>query len=107
MNREAILEILLYKLEEGTGTEFHKIMVEQSIPLHEKEKMKVISYGQSLHNPDSYYLIREYENSEHLENSQREFYSNSEWLNGPRDQIISKIKTSTKSIIPKTSLENL
>ncbi|MGO2370183.1 MAG: NIPSNAP family protein [Serratia sp. (in: enterobacteria)] len=93
------VEILLYSLQTGTGEAFHQIMHEISVPLHRTCGMDVVRYGQSLHDPDSYYLIRAYDNAEHLETSQSAFYASDAWRSGPRESIIALIASSIKSVI--------
>ncbi|MBC3213784.1 NIPSNAP family protein [Serratia fonticola] len=94
-----IVEILLYTLKPDTGHEFHQIMQDMSVPLHRNIGMDVVAYGNSLHAADSYYLIRVYDSLEHLEISQDEFYRSDAWRNGPREAIIERIMTSTKSVV--------
>ncbi|ALR99987.1 hypothetical protein ATZ33_00890 [Enterococcus silesiacus] len=104
MNKNEIWEVLIYKLKENTGSKFHKIMMKESMPLHKKKGMKIVNHGQALHDPDTYFLIRAYHNLQHLEASQHEFYSDEEWLDGPREKIIALIDSSTKTIIPSSML---
>lgn len=94
-----VVEILLYTLKSGTGSEFHKIMNEVSVPLHRSVHMDVISYGSSLHDPDAYYLIRAYDSLDHLNASQDAFYKSEAWRSGPRTDIIDRIDTSLKSVL--------
>jgi hypothetical protein len=94
-----VVEILLYTLKSGTGSEFHKIMNEVSVPLHRNVRMDVVSYGNSLHDPDAYYLIRAYDSLDHLNSSQDAFYKSEEWRRGPRTDIIKRIGISLKSIV--------
>ncbi|SCW87318.1 NIPSNAP protein [Paenibacillus tianmuensis] len=94
-----VIEILLYTLKPGTGGEFHRIMQEISVPLHRKVGMDVVAYGNSLHDPDAYYLIRSYDSLDHLGSSQDAFYKSEAWRNGPRVDIIERISTSLKSVV--------
>ncbi|MGJ0578065.1 NIPSNAP family protein [Xenorhabdus bovienii] len=104
-----IIEILQYELKAATGKEFHRIMTEISVPLHEKTGIDVISYGNSLHNSDSYYLIRAFGDLDEMNNILTAFYSSDDWINGPKIEIIEKINKSMKSIIalPKVSIDAL
>jgi hypothetical protein len=86
-----LVEIRSYKLKPGTGAKFHALVTSQSMPLLLAAQMDVVAYGQSLHDADSYCLIRSYESMEHLSASQEEFYSSSAWRQGPREAIISLI----------------
>lgn len=94
-----VVEILLYTLKPGTGSEFHKIMDEVSVPLHRSVDMDVVSYGNSLHDADAYYLIRAYDSLDHLNSSQDAFYKSEGWRSGPRTDIIGRIATSLKSVL--------
>ncbi|CQJ58115.1 NIPSNAP [Yersinia intermedia] len=94
-----ILEILQYTLKPGSGAEFHRIMQEISIPLHAREGMDVVAYGQSLHDPDAYYLMRAFDSQEALAGAEARFYSSDGWLSGPRMAIIERIENSLKSVI--------
>jgi hypothetical protein len=93
------VEILQYTLKSGTGHRFHQIMVEESSPLHRAAGMDIVAFGNSLHDSDSYYLIRAYDSLEHLESSQNSFYHSDVWRNGPRLSIIESIETSVKSVL--------
>jgi len=96
------VELLQYTLKAGTGREFHQIMVEESAPLHRDAGIDIIAFGNSMHDEDSYYLIRAYDDPEHLEASQEEFYRSDAWRSGPRAAIIDRIQTSMKSVLMLT-----
>ncbi|KEO82339.1 NIPSNAP family protein [Tumebacillus flagellatus] len=98
-----VVEILLYTLKTGTGGEFHKLMQEISVPLQRSVGMDVVAFGNSLHDPDAYYLIRSYDNVDHLSSSQDAFYKSDAWRNGPRAEIIERIGTRLKSVVSLTS----
>lgn len=97
-----IVEFLLYTLKKDSRTEFHRIMHEVSIPLHRAAGIDVVAYGQSIHDSDSYHLIRAYDSLVHLAESQESFYQSNGWRNGPREEIISRIEVSVKSVIHLT-----
>ena len=97
-----IVEILMYTLKPGSGSDFHRIMQEASIPLHLKAGMDVVSYGGSLHDDDSYHLIRAYESESHRLASQDTFYASDAWKQGPRADIISRIEVSTTTVMSLT-----
>lgn len=94
-----IVEILMYTLKPGSGLDFHRIMQEVSVPLHLKAGMDVVSYGGSLHDDDSYHLIRAYESESHRLASQDLFYASTAWKQGPRADIISRIEVSTMTVM--------
>ncbi|WP_459176848.1 NIPSNAP family protein [Ewingella americana] len=103
------VEILQYILRKGTGAVFHNIMREVSIPLHQCYGIDVVSFGNSLHDPDCYYLIRAFDNPESMSTVLDTFYSSADWRNGPRQDIIGSIETSIKTVInlPPESVDGL
>ncbi len=93
------VEILQYRLHEGTGAAFHTLMQEVSVPLHRRHGIDVVSFGYSLHNPDCYYLIRAFASSESMVAVLDAFYASTDWRNGPREEIIRSIETSLKTVM--------
>ncbi|WP_436881711.1 NIPSNAP family protein [Enterobacter asburiae] len=102
------VEILQYTLRKGTGTDFHAIMQEISVPLHRRHGIDVVSFGNSLHDPDCYYLIRAFDSVESMTAVLDAFYTSADWRNGPREDIIGR-ETSIKTvmILPLESVEGL
>jgi len=94
-----IIEILMYTLKPGSGLDFHQIMQNVSVPLHLEAGIDVVSYGSSLHDCDSYHLIRAYESESHRQVSQDAFYASAAWKQGPREDIISRIEISTTTVM--------
>ena len=94
-----IIEILMYTLKPGSGLGFHQIMQTVSVPLHLEAGIDVVSYGSSLHDCDSYHLIRSYESESHRQVSQDAFYASAAWKQGPREDIISRIEISTTTVM--------
>ncbi|MBB4000765.1 NIPSNAP family protein [Aureimonas pseudogalii] len=94
-----VVETLLYTLKPGTGAEFDRIMRDISVPLHQRIRMDVVAYGNSLHDPDAYFLIRSYDSLEHRQVSQDAFYRSEDWRAGPRAAIIERIATSVNVVV--------
>lgn len=103
------VEILQYTLRKGTGTAFHNIMREISVPLHQHHGIDVVSFGHSLHDPDCYYLIRAFDSAESMAAVLDAFYAHVDWRSGPREDIIGSIGISIKTVInlPPESVEGL
>lgn len=96
---EKTVEILQYTLHKGTGMDFHTLMQEISVPLHQRHGIDVVSFGHSLHDPDCYYLIRAFESVEIMMVALDSFYASADWRSGPREAIINSIETSTKTVM--------
>lgn len=101
--------MLQYTLRKGSGAAFHHIMREISVPLHQRHGIDVVSFGQSLHDPDCYYLIRAFDSPDSMATALDAFYASADWRNGPREDIISSIETSMKTVInlPAESVDDL
>ncbi|QEM94354.1 NIPSNAP family protein (plasmid) [Kosakonia radicincitans] len=103
------VEILQYTLHKGTGTAFHSIMQEISVPLHRHHGIDVVSFGNSLHDLDCYYLIRAFESAGNMNTVLDSFYASADWRNGPRESIINCIEACIKTVmnLPQTSIDGL
>jgi hypothetical protein len=93
------VEIRSYNLKPGTREEFHRLFVETALPMLQRWKVDVVHYGASLHDEDSYYLIRAYASLEDRQQSQDAFYGSDEWRQGPREPIIALIENYTFIVI--------
>jgi hypothetical protein len=102
-----ITEIRVYKLKAGRGTEFLKIFTEQSLPLLKKWNVKVLNYGLSLIDKDSFHLIRIYESIEQRKASQDAFYNSDDWIYGPEKQIMDCIETYNTSVVENSILNEM
>ncbi|NOU19171.1 MAG: NIPSNAP family protein [Bacteroidales bacterium] len=95
-----IIEIRTYQLKKDSGELFHKIFCEQSLPMLKRWNIRVFAYGNSISNPDSYFLIRQYKSLEERQISQDTFYGSTEWKLGPREAIVSLIENSIDVVVP-------
>ncbi|WP_261168811.1 NIPSNAP family protein [Serratia ficaria] len=99
-----VIEVLQYTLKPGSGAAFHDIMKNQSVPLHQKSGVNILRFGNSLHDPDSYYLVRSFLNSSEMESQLAQFYADACWREGPRGAIINMISESHRIVILGDSL---
>jgi hypothetical protein len=93
------VEIRSYNLKPGTRADFHRMMVERSLPMLERWQVDVIACAPSLHDDDSYYLIRAYASLEERQQSQDTFYGSAEWRQGPREALLELIESYTSVVI--------
>jgi hypothetical protein len=99
-----VVEIRSYRLKPGSGSEFHRLVVEESLPMLERWGVDVIAFGPSLDDDDLYVLIRGYASVDDLQRSQDAFYGSPEWREGPREAIVSLIERDISVVIPAESL---
>ena len=94
-----LVEIRSYNLKSGTRQEFHHLFLEEAFPMLKRWKVDVVAYGPSLHDENSYYLIRRFDSLAHREQSEDSFYSSDEWRQGPREAILALIENYTECVL--------
>lgn len=93
------IEIRSYNLKPGTREEFHRLFLERAFPMLQRWKVDVVAYGPSLHDQDSYFLMRHYDSLPQREESENAFYGSNEWKQGPRESIIALIENYTEIVL--------
>ena len=93
------VEIRSYNLKPGTRDRLHQLMAEQALPMLARWHVDVVACGPSLHDQDSYYLMRAYGSLMEREQSQDAFYGSDEWRNGPREHILALIESYSSAVI--------
>lgn len=93
------LEIRSYNLKPGTRDEFHRLFLEEAYPMLKRWNVDVVAYGPSLHDENSYYLMRRFDSLADREQSENDFYGSDEWRQGPRGAIIALIENYTEIML--------
>ena len=93
------VEIRSYNLKPGARDKFHRLFLEEAFPMLQRWNMDVVSYGPSLHDENSYYLMRRFESLAHRAESENAFYGSDEWRTGPREAIVSLIKNYAEVVL--------
>lgn len=87
-----LIEIRSYTLKPGTGPAFHRLMVDQVLPMLRRWQVDVVGCGPSLHDDESYCLIRAYADLGERQQSQDAFYGSAEWREGPREPLLALVE---------------
>jgi ketosteroid isomerase-like protein len=95
----AVLEVRIYTLKPGVREAFHARFVRESLPLLQRAGVDVVAFGPSLHDRDSYYLMRAFRSVEERERAEARFYGSREWREGPRDAVLAAIETYTTAVL--------
>jgi NIPSNAP len=95
----AVLEIRTYTLKPGTRARFHQRFERESLPLLQRWKIDVVAYGPSLHDGDSYFLMRSFLTLAERDRVERAFYESAEWRDGPRAAVIADIESYNTLVI--------
>jgi NIPSNAP protein len=94
-----VLEIRSYNLKPGVRDRFHELFVRESLPLLRRWKVDVVAYGPSLHDKQSYFLMRAFPSLAERDRIEAAFYASPEWLNGPRAEVLAAIDSYTTIVI--------
>ena len=93
------VEIRSYNLKPGTRDEFHRLFLEEAMPLLQRWHVDVVAYGPSLHDENSYYLMRRFDSLADRDQSENAFYGSDEWRKGPREAILACIENYTEIVL--------
>jgi hypothetical protein len=93
------VEIRSYNLKPGMRDEFHRLFLEEAFPMLKRWNVDVVSYGPSLHDENSYYLMRRFDSLAHRDENENAFYVSDEWRKGPREAIVSLIEYYTEVVL--------
>lgn len=94
-----LVEIRSYTLKPGTRDEFHRLFMEEAFPMLKRWNADVVAYGPSLHDEDSYYLMRRFDSLTDRDQSENDFYGSEEWRQGPREAILALIENYTEVVL--------
>ena len=93
------VEVRSYNLKPNTREEYHRLFLEEALPLLQRFHVDVVAYGPSLHDENSYYLMRRFDSLSQREQSEESFYGSDEWRKGPREAVIACIENYAEFVI--------
>ena len=107
MNR--LVEIRSYKLKPGATEDFHRVVIEQAVPMLRRWGTDVVAFGPSPHEADTYFLARSYESLEDRTARQDAFYGSDAWRSGPREAVVGSIESylDTMLWLPEEAIASL
>jgi hypothetical protein len=86
------IEIRSINLKPGTREEFQRLYIEEALPLLKRWNFDVVAHGPSLHDENSYYVIRRFDSLVHREQMEDAYYASDDWRQGPRERILALIE---------------
>jgi hypothetical protein len=89
------IEIRSLNLKPDRREEFQRLYIEEALPLLKRWKFDVVAYGPSLHDENSYYVIRRYDNLAQREQMEDAYYASDDWQKGPREAMLALIENYT------------
>jgi NIPSNAP protein len=90
-----LIEIRSINLKPGSREEFQRLYVEQSLPLLKRWNFDVVAHGPSLHDENSYYVIRRYASLAQREQMEDTYYASDDWRKGPREAMLALMENYT------------
>jgi hypothetical protein len=94
-----VVEFRTYRLKPGSREQFHRLLIEKSVPLMQHWGIDVLGYGPSMHDTSSYYLTRSFADLADLEALQAAFYASADWRCGPRKAIVDLIESDSNVVM--------
>jgi mannose-6-phosphate isomerase-like protein (cupin superfamily) len=98
-----LLELRVYKLKSGTRARFDQIFRTGALPMLRRHGISVVGYGPSIHDEDSYCLLRAYASAEERTRKLDAFYGSEEWLTRYDAEVIGMIETYNTVVLPASS----
>ncbi len=86
-----VLEIRTYRVYPGKREAFHRLFVDEAVPLVREHGMRVIGYGPSRHDENSYLLLRAFNSVEQRAEQEDAFYGSELWVRDYDDRVMAKI----------------
>jgi hypothetical protein len=94
-----IIEIRSLTIRPGRREEFDSLYVEQALPLLRHWSFDVLAHGPSLHDENSYYVIRRYDSLEQRQQMEDTYYASHDWRKGPREAMLALIENYTDIVL--------
>jgi ketosteroid isomerase-like protein len=94
-----VVEIRSYNLKPGSRERFHALFLREALPMLQRWRVDVIGYGPSLHDADSYFLVRGFPGVAERQSAEDAFYGSDEWRKGPREAVLAEIVSYTTVVV--------
>ncbi|MGO8695262.1 MAG: NIPSNAP family protein [Rectinemataceae bacterium] len=96
---KALIEIRTLNIRPGRREEFHRLFTQDSLPLLKRWKLDVVAHAPSLHDKNTYYVIRRFDSLARREQSEDAFYGSDDWIRGPREAMLALIENYTDIVL--------
>ena len=83
----------------GTRNEFHRLYIEQALPLLKHWNFDVVAHGPSLQDENVYYVIRRFDSLVQREQMEESYYGSDDWRQGPREAMLALIENYTDIVL--------
>ena len=87
------IEIRSLNIKPGTREQFHRLYIQEALPLLRRWNFDVVAHGPSLHDENTYYVIRRYDSLAQRDQMEDAYYASDDWRNGPRERMLALIES--------------
>ena len=87
------IEIRTLTLRPDTRDEFQRLYIEEALPHLKRWNFDVVAHSPSLHDANTYYVIRRYESLAQRDQMEDTYYGSDDWRNGPREAMLALIES--------------
>jgi hypothetical protein len=94
-----VLEIRTYRIKPGMRDAFHQLVADEAIPLVRAHGIRVVRFGPSLHDADSYVLMRGFSSLEQRTEQEDSFYGSDLWLQNYDARVMAMIDSYLTTVI--------
>jgi hypothetical protein len=96
---QRVVEVRVLRLKAGGRAEFQRLFVERSLPLLRRWRFDVVSYGPSLHDEDTFHVIRAFGSLAERREQEDAFYGSDDWRQGPREAMLALIERYSDAVL--------
>jgi len=93
------IEIRSLNIKPGIRDEFHRHYIEEALPLLLRWNFDVVAHGPSLHDENTYYVIRRYDSLTQRDQMEDAYYASDDWRRGPREAMLALIESYTDIVL--------
>ena len=93
------IEIRSITLKPGTHEEFRQLYIQKALPLLKHWNFDVVAHGPSLHDENSYYVIRRFDSLTQRDQMEEAYYGSDDWRQGPREAILALMENYTDIVL--------
>jgi hypothetical protein len=92
------IEIRTLLLKPGTRKQFQRLYIQEALPRLQRWKFDVVAHGPSLHDENTYYVIRRYDSLAEREQMEDRYYASDDWRKGPREAMLALMESYTDAV---------
>lgn len=94
-----ILELRIFRLHHGRRNEFIARFRDHLLPMLQRHGIEVVAWGSSLHDQESFYVVRAYPSVEARQTALDAMFGSTEWLMQQEDAVLGMIESYNTSVV--------